>query len=349
MVTEPGTFSLAAFLDRNHDLNYDPGEPGVSLFRSLQFTLATGESREGIEITIDADSRIAVDGPVDITALRARSAKEQIGASLGQLTVLGEVADLRDPKFGAESGKMGMWRPLDFAFEIGAGIYFAEPYDRDRIPVLFGHPGEFAYFLERLDRTRFQPWFYFYPSGAELGRIVEHLEQTVATLQARHRVDRIFVVAHSMGGLVSRGLILEHAAADSDRLFPVFVSLSTPWGGDEAAAVGVERAPAVVPSWRDMAPGSPFLRGLFYDDPDTQHQRRELPKQLDHYLLFGFRRDASAPGESSDGVVAVVRQLHPEAQADAHSIRGFDATHTGILRLPEASDELNRILAVAAD
>ena len=57
-------------------------------------------------------------------------------------------------------------------------------------------------------------------------------------------------------------------------------------------------------------------------------------------MLFGFHG-----GDSSDGVVALASQLRPEAQEEARSLRGFDATHTGILASPAAAARLGEILA----
>lgn len=58
------------------------------------------------------------------------------------------------------------------------------------------------------------------------------------------------------GGLVARSFIMDHGAR-----FPyvkLFISLATPWGGDEMAEYGVKQSPSVIPCWIDMQPGSPF-------------------------------------------------------------------------------------------
>ena len=116
VVTDPGRYVLVAFHDRNGDLNYDPDESGIDFSKAEILLLAAGEAREGVELVIVPGERIAVDGPADITELTARSAKEQLGASIGQLTSIGEIFELGDARFGAESGKLGLWRPLDFLF-----------------------------------------------------------------------------------------------------------------------------------------------------------------------------------------------------------------------------------------
>jgi pimeloyl-ACP methyl ester carboxylesterase len=353
VVTEPGTYSIAAFHDRNSNLVYELDEPARPVDEATTFQLAAGDTREGIEIAIQPDGRARVDGPVDIGALQAHSAGDQLGISIGQLSVAGDVVDLSDARFGPESGKLGLWKPLDFIFDIGPGIYFLEPFDPKRIPVLFvhgisGHPQEFGYLIDQLDRGRFQPWFYFYPSGSFLPRIAEHLSQLVVQLHTEHGFRRLFVVAHSMGGLVSRGFLLHHFDTTGDAYVPLFVSISTPWAGHAAAQKGIDHAPVVVYSWIDMAPGSEYLRQIFYSDPETQKVRRRLPDHVGYHLLFGFQRKGHMPGPSGDKVVTVASELRPEAQREADTVFGFDADHTEILRRPETAELLNSILAQAA-
>jgi pimeloyl-ACP methyl ester carboxylesterase len=352
-VTDPGRYIVIAFHDRNGDLTYDPDEPGIEYSEGDVFSLAPGDTREGLELVILPEGRISVEGPADITVLEARSATEQLGASIGQLTTFGEIFTLGDARFGADSGRMGLWRPLDFVFEIRPGIFFTEAYDPNRIPVLFihgmtGHPNEFEYLVEQLDDSRFQPWFYFYPSGVALESIVIHLDQVVTQLESQLGFPRLFVVAHSMGGLVAGGLLFSHEEANADELMPLLVSISAPWGGHEAAQAGVDKAPAVVDSWRDMAPDSAFQRELLYDDPDSKQHPKHLPDHVRHHLLFGYRRDGASLGASSDQVIEIASQLHPAAQGRAHEVFGIDATHSGILKAAATADKLNEVLRNAA-
>jgi pimeloyl-ACP methyl ester carboxylesterase len=352
--TEPRTFAVAAFHDLNRNLTYDPDEPARAPDMETTFELRVGQRIDEIDIVIHPDERAPVEGPLDIRALVARSAREQQAVTVGQLATAGEVADLAEDRFGPASGPIGLWRLADFVLDLGPGLYFLEEFDRDRIPVLFvhgisGYPQEFSYLIDELDRERFQPWFFFYPSGAQLTRISEYLSQIVSQLHARYRFKRLFVVAHSMGGLVARNFVLHHEEATGDECVRLFVSLSTPWGGHAAARKGVERSPVVIYSWIDMAPDSEFLRGLFFRDPETRLKRRELPEHTSYHLLFGFHRNASLPGASGDSVITLASQLHPLAQHEADSIAGFDVDHTGILRNPETAALLNALLDEAAD
>ena len=232
-----GSFRLIAFADENANLTYDAGEPVLD--DQPVFELARGERLDGVELVIPQGKTL--DKRYDIAALQARAPVDQQNFSLGRFTVKGDVVKLDDPKFGAESGSMGMWRFADFLFEVGPGVYFLEEYDPKKIPVLFvhgisGYPQEFSTLIAKLDRKRFQPWFYFYPSGFHLDGIALHLTSVITELQARHDFDELAVVAHSMGGLVSRAFILEHFEATGRHDVRLFVAISSPWGGSESAS-----------------------------------------------------------------------------------------------------------------
>src|SRR5207244_1834877 len=128
---------------------------------------------------------------LDISALQVRSFSDQLDLSLGQVTAVGEVVALSDPRFDQKVAEDGLWRPFDFLFKGRPGIYFLEPYDARKLPVLFVHgingtPTNFGPLIEHLDRERFQPWVYYYPSGAALPNVADHLAQTMRKLQRQY-------------------------------------------------------------------------------------------------------------------------------------------------------------------
>jgi len=235
----------------------------------------------------------------------------------------------------------GLWRPFDFLFKGRPGVYFLQPYDSSKMPALFVHgingsPANFRFLIEHLDRQRFQPWVYYYPSGASLPNVADHLAQTMRKLQVQHDFRSFVVVAHSMGGLVSRGFIQRYRrGGDAD--IPLFVSIATPWDGRKAAATGVKRAPAVVRVWVDMSPGIEYLQSIFSGDLGVPH-----------YVFFTFRRDGMAFGEASDGAVTLASQLRAEAQQRALRVEGLNETHVGVLESEEMSERLNALLAARA-
>ncbi|HEX5068416.1 MAG TPA: hypothetical protein VFY49_20005 [Myxococcota bacterium] len=342
----PGTYRLAAFADRKDNLVYDPGEP--ALVGQASFELAAGQMLDGVELVIPRDA--SLDQKIDIRALQARTPKDQENFSLGRFTVRGQVVDLADPKFGEPNGLMGMWRFVDFIFEVGPGVYFLEKYDPKKIPVLYvhgisGYPQQFTELIGALDREHFQPWFYFYPSGFHLEGIGNHLAGVIGELQAQLGFDEFAVVAHSMGGLVSRSFILKHYRQTGRDDIPLFVAISSPWGGSEGAE-NVGRAPngITVFSWLDMSPSSDFLRGLFHQAPDYQRPR-SLPDHTAFHMIFGFNRRSRSWGPSGDRVLSVASMARPEAVAAARSILPLNDTHVGILKDETAIARVNGLLA----
>lgn len=101
------------------------------------------------------------------------------------------------------------------------GLYMLEPYDPKRIPVLMVH-GLWSSPLTWMDmfndlrsfpeiRERYQFWFYLYPSGqpfwmsaTQLRSDLEAMRETFDATHQDRSVDKMVLVGHSMGGLVSR-------------------------------------------------------------------------------------------------------------------------------------------------
>ncbi len=349
-VVAPGSYLLAAFEDVNADGNYDPDEPLLSARKIGSFDVAAGQT-QSFDLLIPTHGRSLkrVDTPIDIAGVQARSLQGQAWTSLGQLLSKGAVADLSDQKFGPASGRLGLWEPLNALIRVGGGIFFTEPYDPNRIPILFvhgisGYPQEFSEIIDSLDRDTFQAWFYFYPSGLRLPSVAKWGAETMRELQIRHGFDEFAVVAHSMGGLVSRSLIFQHASLRGRGDAPLFLTISTPWGGHESAEAGVKRSPVIVESWIDMAPSSDFLNNLFWreGDPDTP---RALPDQTAFHMLWSY----GGPDNNTDGVVSIASQQRAEAQDQASSNRSYAESHASILRSDEVKARVNAILATSFD
>jgi pimeloyl-ACP methyl ester carboxylesterase len=200
-----------------------------------------------------------------------------------------------------------------------------------------GTPLDFEFLIGQLDRKRFQAWVMQYPSALRLETVADYLMLSLQDLRDGLGLDQVVVVAHSMGGLVSRAALNDLADTDDSDLVPLFVTISTPWSGHAAAASGVERSPVVLPVWRDMKPGSAFLQTLLVTP---------LPEGMEFQLFFGFEGNRSfrSRGGANDGVVTLASQLAPEAQQQARRLQGFPANHTEILRRDEVADALNALL-----
>jgi len=100
-------------------------------------------------------------------------------------------------------------------------IYQLDPYDPQRIPVVFVHglmsdphiwyPCINAIYADPVLRARYQPWYFLYPTGMSVPATSLRLRDSLA--EARRRLDpqaqsaalnRMILVGHSMGGLLSR-------------------------------------------------------------------------------------------------------------------------------------------------
>jgi len=344
----PGRYQLGAYLDQNRNGLLDPDEPVLRL-RNRQILDVKGRDVIRHDLTIPLDGRaVNLTKPVDILGLVERTPREQQQFSLWALSVQGEICEnLDDDKFGPNTGLRGLWEMMDFLSAGIAGVYFLEPYDPHRIPVLFvhgisGYPQQFSTLFDELDRERFQPWFYYYPSGFGLEGISRHLATILERLHVKHGFSEMAIVAHSMGGLVSRGAIFKYQEETRRDDIGLFISISTPWGGDvKAARAG--GAPFELPlSFRDMNPEGDYIGSVFYEDEDRETERH-LPDEVEYHMIFGFRMSGSND-VAADGTVTVASQARLQVQEEARTIRAFDYGHVDILHSPEMVARLNLLL-----
>lgn len=340
LVVPVGTYRVAAFADYDGDRSLDDDEP-VGVLRDGALTDAPPATPQR-----DLDVVLRGPQPGGLGFPAAVSSQAAPGVDEFPQPHVGELVDLDDRRFSEEAAQTGLWRPIDFLFEIGAGIYFLEPYDPKRIPVLFihgalGSPSNWRYQVERLDRTRFQPWLVYYPTAVRLDITAAAIARWLQTLDVDYDFEPPVVVAHSMGGLVARALINQlHGNDDPEDVEPeLFVTISTPWQGHAAAAAGVEHAPVVVPSWYDMAPGSPMLNELL---------REPLPHGVSQYLFFSYGGNSRLQKAANDGVVTLESQLDQRVQDQATRVIGFNADHRQVLTSPVVAKELGLALAAAA-
>ena len=332
-----GTYTVGAFDNENRDLVLEPHEAFVT--DQDVVTCKPGEVTDGFVLNVP-DKPDQRGTRLGVAGLQTIPLTEQVSAVFGQRAAVGELTSLVEDMFSDEVAQSSLWRPFDFLVDGYAGVYFLETYDPNRVPVLFVHgingsPAQFKYLIEHLDRKRFQAWVYYYPSGLHLATIADQLNQTVTRLQTKFRVPQFAVVGYSMGGLVSRGFIQRHQQTHSESDIPIYVTISTPWGGHKGAESGIKTAPVVVEVWRDMAPGSEYQQSLFASP---------LPFGMQHHMLFTFQRKSSSFGESDDQGVTVASQLALPAQSGAVRVYGFDDTHVGVLSNPEVSKLVNQLL-----
>lgn len=334
MVPE-GKYYVCAYWDLNSNLVYDAGEPAGQYGEPSLVAAPAGGVVLEINFEIPAKSG-AIDLPqgFEISPGRPRRlVSRQAGA----------VVSLDDERFAAENGSRGFWRPLEFFKEIGGNIYFLEKYDPDKIPILFIHgvagtPTGWEYLINSLDRERFQPWLFYYPTGVRLKSMAYLLFWKLYNLQIKYKFDTLYVTAHSMGGLVARSFIMDYG-----RFAPyvkLFIALATPWGGDQMAEYGVKQSPAVIPSWIDMQPEGEFLQSLY---------RHKMPDSVSFYMFSGHRGSRNPFTSNNDGTITLASIMDWRPQTEAKMNYVFNEDHTSILDSQDVAEQYNTIINAIAD
>jgi len=317
-----GRYRVVAFEDTNGDDRVSDGE------RSVATPMLQIDRRE---LHDDLELRITGVTPAPVLSERIVDDRRFVVGALGVLD---------EPRFSPRTGEESAWRPLDMIARHQPGLYYLERYDPTRIPVIFvhglgGYGRQFEALIGALDRQRFQPWLFIYPSGLRLERSAELLHEVIRQTHVDVQAKHLCVVSHSVGGVVTRRAMAMHVDEYEEPLVRGLTTVATPFGGLGSAASGVRMAPEVVPAWYDLVPNEGFVRSLF---------RTPLPARLPNALLFGYR-----PGAAGDGVVPVHSQLRAEAQEEANLIRGIEASHTEVLADPVTIRVVQSSLARCAE
>ncbi|MDP1992430.1 MAG: alpha/beta hydrolase [Syntrophales bacterium] len=330
LMVSPGNYYVFAYWDKNSNLVYEAGEPAGQYGDPKLVSVSAG----GVVLQIDfviPENGSNVDFPhgSKISPVKPKKLHSRLA---------GAIVDLDDERFSDEYGKKGFWEPVEFYKELGGNIYFLEEYDPKKIPILFVHgatgtPAGWEFFINNIDRTRFQPWFFYYPSGARIKSMSYLLFWKLFNLQIKYKFVKMYITAHSMGGLVVRSFIMDYG-----RYFPyvkLFISLATPWGGDRMAEYGVKQSPAVIPSWIDMQPEGEFIKSLY---------RTKMPETISFYMFSGHRGGRNPFQSNNDGTITLSSILDLRPQAEAKMNYAFNEDHASIAFSKEVLAQYNTII-----
>jgi pimeloyl-ACP methyl ester carboxylesterase len=327
LILPPGRYSIFAYVDENSNLVYENSEPAGG-------HPPVRVSPDGVVYDVDIviESRGELPEVPFGTEISLQKPAKLLSRQAGAITTLD------DERFAEKNGGEGFWAPGTFFREFGGNVFFLEKYDPKKIPILFihgagGSPRGWRYFIDNLDRSRYQPWVFYYPTGARIDSSSHLLLWKLANLQMKYHFSTFYIVAHSMGGLVARSFLM-----NSGTLFPgakLLVTLATPWGGDSMAEYGVAQSPVVVPSWVDMQPEGDFIRSLY---------RTKLPENVRFYLLYGYRGNLNPLHINNDGTIAMDSLLDYRSQGEAKMIYAFNEDHASIAESKEVMERFNAIL-----
>ncbi len=326
-----GSFSLIVLADKNSDNIFDPAEV-VGL---REITLSKNSAPEKVMERID----IPIGLTMEIDSIEAIPVPEMKKPVKSINFPPGTIRQLDDHIFDEGIATLGMYDPASFLENAPTMFYALEENLSYKIPVVFVHgiggtSRSFVPIIQRLDRTRYKPWFFYYPSGGDLDQLAEFfyrifISGRVIPLGGMPMV----VIAHSMGGLVVREALNKYKDQKGENKVELFVTIASPLGGHPAAAAGEEHGLIVLPAWRDVNPNSRFIKNLY---------RKPLPEFVNHHLIYAFHNsDTVKLSDNSDGVVPLASQLHAVAQNQSSAQFGFNSTHTSIL---ENEDMINYVI-----
>ena len=324
-----GEYNLLVVSDLNRDGFYDNME--IAGGRSLSININTVPEKVlgNYNIDLDLNSPFATDSRIvfHLAVYKSSPLVESL------FYPKGTIRSLDDEIFTQKMAILGMYEPAAFTEEAPMMFYALEEDLMYKVPVIFVHGAsgsarDFEEIVSKLDRTRYRPWFFYYPSGNNLSQLSELFYKIFLSGKVIPLYDGmpVIIVAHSMGGLIARDAMNRYTGAGGENKTRCLITIASPLAGDPTA-VSADNAPIVIPSWHDIAPESDFMRHL---------RRRKLPDGLDYHLLYAYgNSDMVKFGENSDGVVPLSSQLVREAQDEATAQYGFNDTHTGILKDPE--------------
>lgn len=320
-----GRYRLIAVTDYNHDEKYEKDEvSGVYGFPSqmLEMTVPEGGLITGAEIRTAAND----ERPVRLPRAFSWKIEEPV---LRQATGNGDLLKIYHEYFSLENAQTGYWNPSSFMKAFGAHIYMTEAYNPRKIPILFVHgtegtPQNWIYFYMRLNLDRYQPWFFYYPSGIRLNLAATLLNEELRELHKKYGFSKMAVVAHSVGGLTTKSFLNRYVSDRENNFIRLFVSFATPWSGFGLADASQMLPHKSIPVWVDLGTKSEFIQTTM---------ETKLPSIIHYYNFYG-KYDKRIGDTAVD---------HRAVSAAARSL-GFDCNHDSILSDRKVFAQFNAIL-----
>lgn len=320
-----GDYQLLVFVDRDKNQIFDQTE--VIGQKAISLNPMTSPDKVLDRIEIQLSSPFRVDWAEAISKPNIAEPQQSL------FFPTGSIRRLDDPLFSENIATLGMYDPASFLEKAPTMFYALEEDLGFKIPVVFVHGiggsvRAFEPIVNRLDRERYKPWFFYYPSGGNLDQLAEFFHRIFLSGRVVKLGEMpMIIIAHSMGGLIVREALNKYDNSQQENKIGLLVTIATPFAGHPAAASGEKHGLIVLPSWHDLNPENHFIKKLF---------RKSLPKTIEHQLIYAYDNPATLKiSKNSDGVVPLSSQLRLEAQQQATGQLGFESSHTGILENEE--------------
>lgn len=320
-----GVFTLLVFADLDANKIFDPSEIVGQMVVELDKHNSPEKILGHVDITLGIHKQI--EWVESISMPNIAEPKKSL------FYPTGTIRSLDDPIFDDNIATIGMYDPASFSEKAPTMFYALEEDLGHKIPVVFVHgiggsSRAFSPIVERLDRNRYKPWFFYYPSGGDLHQLADLFYSLFLSGKTIKMAQMpMIIVAHSMGGLIVREAMNNYENNSAENKVELFVTIATPFGGHPAAATGEKHGLIVLPAWRDVNPDSTFIKDLY---------RKPLPEFVNHQLVYAYHNPGTLKlSENSDGVVPLSSQLHPMVQKQSDEQFGFNSSHTTILENEE--------------
>lgn len=324
LLVPQGGYTLMAFSDSNGDFAYQPGEaafrtddPVINWFNTM-----AGQDRVDVDALaiqqIELASSTVLDQKLDLS-LSALHAESKFARNVLRIVSWDDVV------FSAKNTELGMWRPGAFVEEVGYGLYVLKEFNPTQKSILLVHgindtPRVFEELVGAIPAD-YQLLLFHYPGALPLEYTSYMLNEALDEIVRRYQIPQLDIIAHSMGGLVSKGMLYRAEESLRKRL-RVFISMASPFGGHSSAAAGLKWSPVIAPVWWAMAPDSSFLQKI--DSVD-------LTQGPNHHLIYAYSHTLGGKRKKDDGVVTVESQLIESARRNAIATYGIADNHVGVV------------------
>lgn len=317
-----GSFFLYAFRDKNRDFVFTKDEcvgryEGHS--QTITFTPADSvySSVRRYDLEIDESSL-----PVEFNVNLSYTTKPELTQS--SVYPMGTLRDLDDEIFNEKYGTMGLYNPEEFREHIELNFYALSEYSRWKQPILFIHgrkntPAVFHQIIAAIDQNKFQPWLFYYPSGAAANETIDILYALLFSGDNKWKLRKMIVVTEGTGALILNGTLKRLYNEKRSNRVKKLITISAPMEGEVTDTSDIFGAANSEAYLLDLSSDGRFLSDL--KDIASAYD-------FDHFIFFNYAQNKST---ISEDIRKIRSQLNNSTQFSATSIYGFNESSETIL------------------